>query len=78
MVGHDFAAGLSAGRNSRLRASARLARPQSLTALAGGFVFGSAMNAFIEIRAGEGGDDAKSLVREQLAVYAKVAKRRGL
>ncbi len=36
------------------------------------------MNAFIEIRAGEGGDDAKSLVREQLAVYAKVAKRRGL
>lgn len=30
---------------------------------------------WIEIRAGEGGDDAKLLVREQLAVYAKAAKR---
>jgi protein subunit release factor A len=33
------------------------------------------MNAWIEIRAGEGGDDAKSLVREQLSVYLKAARR---
>lgn len=32
----------------------------------------------VEIRAAEGGDDAKSLVRDQLAVYAKFATRRGL
>lgn len=30
---------------------------------------------FVEIRAGEGGDDAKALVREQLAVYCKACKR---
>jgi protein subunit release factor A len=33
---------------------------------------------FVEIRAGEGGDDAKLLVREQFAIYCKAAKRRGL
>ena len=33
------------------------------------------MNCFIEIRAGEGGDDAKSLVREQAAIYTKACKR---
>jgi protein subunit release factor A len=33
---------------------------------------------YIEIRAAEGGDDAKLLVREQLAIYAKAAQRRGL
>jgi len=32
----------------------------------------------VEIRAGEGGDDAKALVIEQFAVYAKLAERRGL
>lgn len=32
----------------------------------------------VEIRAAEGGDDAKLLVREQLAVYVKYAARRGL
>lgn len=32
----------------------------------------------LEIRAAEGGDDAKSLVREQTAVYAKAAARVGL
>jgi protein subunit release factor A len=32
----------------------------------------------IEIRAAEGGDHAKLLVREQLAVYAAFAKRSGL
>lgn len=35
-------------------------------------------SVFIEIRAGEGGDDAKSLVREQVSVYAKAARRSGL
>lgn len=30
---------------------------------------------WIEIRAGEGGDDAKLLVREQMTVYAKAARR---
>lgn len=35
-------------------------------------------SVFVEIRAGEGGDDAKSLVREQVAIYAKAARRSGL
>jgi protein subunit release factor A len=32
----------------------------------------------IEIRAAEGGDDAKLLVREQFGIYARLAARRGL
>jgi protein subunit release factor A len=37
------------------------------------------MNAVIvEIRAAEGGDDAKSLVQEQFAVFARMAARRSL
>lgn len=32
----------------------------------------------VEIRGAEGGDDAKALVREQFAIYAKVGARRGL
>ena len=32
----------------------------------------------VEIRAAEGGDDAKDLVREQMRVYARRAQRRGL
>ena len=32
----------------------------------------------IEIRAAEGGDDAKLLVEEQFAIYARVGARRGL
>lgn len=37
------------------------------------------MNAvLVEIRAAEGGDDAKSLVVEQFTVYAKLGVRRGL
>jgi len=32
----------------------------------------------VEIRAAEGGDDAKDLVFEQFAIYTKVAPRRGL
>lgn len=32
----------------------------------------------VEIRAGEGGDDAKALVMEQFAVYARLVERRGL
>lgn len=32
----------------------------------------------LEIRAAEGGDDAKDLVREQFKVYARVAMRRCL
>jgi protein subunit release factor A len=32
----------------------------------------------VEIRAAEGGSDAKSLVREQFAIYAKLAARSGL
>jgi protein subunit release factor A len=32
----------------------------------------------IEIRAAEGGDDAKALVTEQVAIYARVASRRCL
>ena len=32
----------------------------------------------VEIRAAEGGEDAKLLVREQFAIYGKLAARRGL
>lgn len=32
----------------------------------------------LELRAAEGGDDAKLLVTEQAAVYIRVAERRGL
>jgi len=35
-------------------------------------------NVIVEIRAGEGGDDAKALVHEQFAVYAKLMDRRSL
>lgn len=36
------------------------------------------MGITVEIRAAEGGDDAKALVLEQFAIYSKVAARRGL
>jgi protein subunit release factor A len=36
------------------------------------------MKIIVEIRAAEGGDDAKLLVREQMALYTKFAQRRGL
>jgi protein subunit release factor A len=36
------------------------------------------MSVIVEIRAAEGGDDAKSLVMEQLAIYARRAARSGL
>jgi len=32
----------------------------------------------VEVRAGEGGDDAKALVVEQFSVYARMMERRGL
>lgn len=32
-------------------------------------------SVIVEIRAGEGGDDAKLLVREQVAVYASACRR---
>lgn len=35
-------------------------------------------SVIVEIRAAEGGDDAKQLVYEQAAIYVKLAKRRGL
>ena len=38
-----------------------------------------AMQAVIvEIRAAEGGDDAKALVKEQMAIYRAMGERRGL
>lgn len=36
------------------------------------------MKVALEIRAGEGGDDAKLLVEEQAAIYAAYAKRHAL
>jgi protein subunit release factor A len=36
------------------------------------------MSVVVEIRAAEGGDDAKLLVEEQFGIYARVALRRGL
>ena len=38
----------------------------------------TASDLIIEVRAAEGGDDAKALVREQVAIYAHVATRRSL
>ncbi len=38
----------------------------------------TAESVLVEIRAAEGGDDAKGLVREQMAVYANVCELRGL
>ena len=35
-------------------------------------------SVIVEIRAAEGGDDAKTLVREQFAVYARMGARRAL
>lgn len=32
----------------------------------------------VEIRAAEGGEDAKLLVKDQFAIYAKMGARRGL
>lgn len=34
--------------------------------------------SIVEIRAAEGGDDAKLLVRKQFGIYCKFARRRGL
>lgn len=36
------------------------------------------MAIVVEVRAAEGGQDAKTLVVEQFRIYAKVASRRGL
>lgn len=36
------------------------------------------MSIIVEIRAAEGGADAKDLVLEQFAIYARLAVRRGL
>lgn len=36
------------------------------------------MSVIVEIRAAEGGDDAKLLVVDQFRIYAKVAAKRGL
>jgi protein subunit release factor A len=36
------------------------------------------MSVFVEIRAAEGGDDAKLLVRDQFVIYAKMGAKRGL
>jgi protein subunit release factor A len=36
------------------------------------------MNLIVEIRAAEGGDDAKALVTEQLKIYGRLGSRRGL
>jgi protein subunit release factor A len=35
-------------------------------------------NVIVEIRAAEGGDDAKLLVEEQFAIYGRLGGRRGL
>lgn len=42
-------------------------------------IFGNGRrNMIIEIRAAEGGDDAKLLVVDQFRIYSKLAERRGL
>jgi protein subunit release factor A len=37
-----------------------------------------AVSVIVEIRAAEGGDDAKLLVKEQVVIYSKLAGRRAL
>lgn len=36
------------------------------------------MSVFVEIRSGEGGSDAKLLVKDQFAIYLKLGSRRSL
>lgn len=36
------------------------------------------MSVTVELRAAEGGEDAKLLIRDQVAIYAKACKRRCL
>lgn len=36
------------------------------------------MSIIVEIRAAEGGSDAKLLVHDQFTIYSKLAQRRGL
>ena len=36
------------------------------------------MNVIVEIRAAEGGADAKALTEEQYGIYVRLASRRGL
>ncbi len=36
------------------------------------------MNVIVELRAAEGGDDAKLLTEEQFRIYGRLAARRGL
>lgn len=36
------------------------------------------MNIIVEVRAGEGGWDAKQIVEEQTKIYARLSARRGL
>ena len=36
------------------------------------------MTIMIEVRAAEGGDDAKDLVNEQFGIYCRLAAKRGL
>ena len=40
--------------------------------------YNQVMNTIIEIRAAEGGDDAKQLVLEQARIYEKLCSRNGL
>ena len=42
------------------------------------FVSSSCLSVLVEIRAAEGGEDAKSLVDEQLRIYARRALHHGL
>lgn len=58
-------------------AVSKTARPGS-TPGSGASLRRTAMKVAIEIRPGEGGDDAKMLVSDQAALYAAYAKARGL
>ncbi len=61
----------------RLTVNGLLARSVERTII--GEKEGAIMDAvIIEIRAAEGGDDAKLLVQEQMAIYLKLAGRRSL
>lgn len=57
----------------------RKLRPCRVLVILDHFVYNcSSMSIIIEIRAAEGGDDAKLLVKEQMAIYLRLGGRRCL
>jgi protein subunit release factor A len=56
----------------------RVTEAEALLSLARGWRSPVMSNVIVEIRAAEGGDDAKLIVKEQFAIYSRLCSRRGL